>query len=57
MEDLLGREEKYTPPPPPPYTAYSGDGASLGGAEGVGLEVNTNAEKPKFDESKPFTTI
>ena len=55
LEDKRG--ETLAPPPPPAYTAYSGEGTSLGGTTGQGLGVDTNVEKPKFDANKPATKI
>ena len=51
------RKEKYRPPTPPKYVAYSGSGASMGGVEGVGLEVNKDTGKPVVDESQPTTNL
>lgn len=52
------RDEEYRPPTPPKYVAYSGSGLSIGGVQGVGLEVNKNAGGVlAVDESKPKTTI
>ena len=53
------RKEKKRPPTPPKYIAYSGEGASLGGAAGVGGEVNKDSAdgKPAVDSSKPTTNI
>ena len=52
------RKEAYRPPTPPKYVAYSGQGQSMGGVQGVGLSVDKNAGGlPPVDESKPKTTI
>ena len=52
------RKDEFIPPPPPKYTAYSGEGMSIGGVAGVGLAVNKSAGGlPPVDESKPKTTI
>lgn len=51
------RKEKYRPPTPPKYVAYSGAGASMGGTDGVGLEVNKETGKPEIDESQPTTNL
>jgi UBX domain-containing protein 1 len=52
------RSEAYRPPTPPKYVAYSGQGQSIGGVQGVGLSVNKNAGGlPPLDEAKPKTTI
>lgn len=51
------RKEKYRPPTPPKYVAYSGAGATLGGTDGVGLEVNKDTGKPIVDESQPTTNL
>jgi len=47
------RKEKKRLPTPPKYVAYSGAGASLGGAAAVGGEVNKDSAdgKPVVDES------
>mmetsp|Transcript_41170 Transcript_41170/g.47404 ORF Transcript_41170/g.47404 Transcript_41170/m.47404 type:complete len:119 (+) Transcript_41170:392-748(+) len=47
----------YKPPTPPPYIAYKGEGTSLGGADGVGLEVNKDTGMPVVDDSKPTTKL
>ena len=45
------RKETYRPPTPPKYTAYSGQGTSMGGVQSVGLTVNKNAGGlPPLDE-------
>uniref|UniRef100_A0A7S3IGW1 NSFL1 cofactor p47 n=1 Tax=Strombidium inclinatum TaxID=197538 RepID=A0A7S3IGW1_9SPIT len=53
------RQEKFRPPTPPKYVAYSGAGHSLGGATGVGGEVNKESAdgKPVVDASQPSTTL
>ena len=51
------RKTTYKPPTPPAYTAYSGAGESLGGVDGVGLEVNKETGKPVVDESQPTTSL
>ena len=51
------RKEKYRPPTPPAYTAYSGSGASMGGSDSVGLEVNKETGMPVVNESEPTTTL
>ena len=51
------RKEKYRPPTPPAYVAYSGSGASMGGTDGVGLEVNKESGLPIIDEAQPSTSL
>ena len=53
------RKDKFRPPTPPKYVAYSGDGQSMGGTQGVGGAVNKDSAdgKPVVDESAPKTTI
>lgn len=51
------RKEKYRPPTPPAYVAYEGEATSLGGAEGVGLEVNKETGMPVVNEDEPTTSI
>ena len=51
------RSEQYEPPPPPKYTAYSGDGATLGGATGVGLGVDKSTGKPVVNPDEPTTKL
>jgi UBX domain-containing protein 1 len=52
------RQEDYRPPTPPKYVAYSGSGQSIGGVQGVGLQVNKSAGGlPVVDQSKPKTNI
>lgn len=56
------RGEDYTPPPKPAYTAFSGDGMSLGAAAGAADEeavvrAGAPVEEVVVDESQPTTTI
>ena len=53
------RSKVYRPPTPPKYVAYSGEGLSLGGTQGVGGTVNKDAAdgKPAVDGSQPQTTV
>ena len=34
------RKKEYRPPTPPKYVAFSGSGATTGGVQGTGLQVN-----------------
>ncbi|CAI2379606.1 unnamed protein product [Moneuplotes crassus] len=51
------RKDTYVPPPPPAYLAYSGAGASMGGADGVGLEVNKETGMPVVNEDEDTTSL
>jgi UBX domain-containing protein 1 len=47
------RTKTFRPPTPPKYVAYTGEGYSMGGAQGVGGTVNKDTAdgKPVIDES------
>jgi UBX domain-containing protein 1 len=54
------RQEDYVAPPPPAYTAFSGEGQSMGGASyaaDVVIQGDVVAERPVVDDKKPTTTL
>ncbi|KAG7393134.1 NSFL1 cofactor p47 [Phytophthora pseudosyringae] len=55
------RQEDYVAPPPPAYTAFSGEGQSMGSAsyaaEAVIQGAAVPAERPVVDDKKPTTTL
>ncbi|GMF28137.1 unnamed protein product [Phytophthora lilii] len=55
------REEDYVAPPAPAYTAFSGEGQTMGStsyaAEAVIHGADVPAERPVIDDKKPTTTL
>ncbi|POM59162.1 UB Xdomain containing hypothetical protein Ubx3 [Phytophthora palmivora] len=55
------RQEDYVAPPPPAYTAFSGEGQTMGSttyaAEAVIHGDAVSADRPVIDDKKPTTTL